>query len=59
MNLQNYNQSAEGGKLTAFQIDKATDKRILKLCKRTGMRKSSIMRILIRMSLEIVEKQKV
>jgi predicted DNA-binding protein len=55
MNLQDYNQTVEGGKITAFQIDKATDKRIMNLCKKTGMKKSSVMRILIRMSLATVE----
>ena len=59
MNLQEYNQSVEGGKITAFQVDKETNKRIMNLCRRTGMKKSSIMRILIRLALPIVEKEKI
>jgi predicted DNA-binding protein len=57
MNLLEFNDTVEGGKLLTFQLDDKTEKRIISLCKKTGMNKSSIVRILIRMSLATVEKE--
>jgi predicted DNA-binding protein len=55
MNLLDYNDSVEGGNVLAFQLDEKTEKRILSLCKKTGMNKSTVIRILIRMALSTVE----
>jgi predicted DNA-binding protein len=57
MDLLQFNDTVEGGKLISFQLDKKTEQRIFNLCKKTGINKSGIIRILIRMSLATVEKE--